>query len=156
MPDIPIGLSLMFLLQQLGGAIFTTIGETVLSNTLVSRLSGIPGIDPSMIVDEGATELASIVPSQDIVVVQQAYNKACTKIFLVAVGLACVALLSSLGLEWKSIKKGKNGQEGPGGPGGRGDFAAKTDIRDETSPKEAENEAGSAERSREDTANALK
>jgi hypothetical protein len=50
----------MFFLQQLGGCIFTTVGQTILSNLLVSELTGIPGIDPSMIVNEGATKLASV------------------------------------------------------------------------------------------------
>lgn len=109
--DIPIGIALMFLLQQLGGCIFTTISQTVLSNFLVSKLSGIPGLDPSKIINQGATNLASAVPSEYMVAVQQAYNLACTRIFLAALGLALAALLSSLGVEWKSIKKGKNGQD---------------------------------------------
>lgn len=111
MSDMSIGISLMFLLQQLGGAIFTTVGETILSNLLVSRLSGVPGLDASEIVNQGATEFTSVVPAQYIVVVKQAYNYACTRIFLVAMALALAGAVSSLGLEWKSIKKGKNGQE---------------------------------------------
>lgn len=111
--DISIGMALMFLLQQLGGCVFSTVGQTILSNILVSKLSGIPGLDPSKIVNEGATNLASVVPSEYMVVVQEAYNLACTRIFLTGMGLAFAALLSSLGVEWKSIKKGKNGQDGP-------------------------------------------
>jgi hypothetical protein len=114
MPDISIGISLMFLTQQLGGAIFTTVGETILDNILVSHLTGIPGIDPALIVDKGATDFTSVVPAQYIVVVKQAYNYACTRICFAAMGLALVGFLSSLGLEWKSIKKGKNGQDAPG------------------------------------------
>ena len=115
--DVPVGIALIFFLQQLGGCIFTTVGQTILSNLLVSKLTGIPGISPARIVNEGATKLASIVPSRDLVVVQQAYNSACTRIFLASMGLAFGALLSSLGVEWKSIKKGKNGQNEAGGPG---------------------------------------
>lgn len=112
--DVPIGIALMFFLQQLGGCIFTTVGQTILSNLLVSDLTGIPGIDPSMIVTEGATKLASVVSPGDMVVVQRAYNSACTRIFLASMGLSFGALLSSLGMEWNSIKKGKNGQDGAG------------------------------------------
>jgi hypothetical protein len=102
----------MFFLQQLGGCIFTTVGQAILSNLLVSELTGIPGIDPSMIVNEGATKLASVVSPGNMVVVQRAYNSACTRIFLASMGLSFGALLSSLGMEWNSIKKGKNGQDG--------------------------------------------
>jgi MFS family permease len=110
--DVPVGIALMFFLQQLGGCIFTTVGQTILSNLLVSELTGIPGIDPSMIVNEGATKLASVVSPGDMVVVQRAYNSACTRIFFASMGLSFGALLSSLGMEWNSIKKGKNGQDG--------------------------------------------
>ncbi|KAJ5621734.1 hypothetical protein N7528_006517 [Penicillium herquei] len=112
-PDIPIGVALMFFLQQLGGSIFITVGQTILSNTLVSHLSGIPDLDTGLIVNEGATKLVSVVPSKDMVVVREAYNYACTRIFLAALGLAFLTLFSSLAMEWKSIKQGKNGQGSP-------------------------------------------
>ncbi|KAJ5707737.1 hypothetical protein N7488_007538 [Penicillium malachiteum] len=112
-PDIPIGVALMFFLQQLGGSIFITVGQTILSNTLVSHLSGIPGLDTGLIVNEGATKLVSVVPSKNMVVVQEAYSYACTRIFFAALGLAFLTLFSSLAMEWKSIKKGKNGQDSP-------------------------------------------
>ncbi|KAF9892791.1 hypothetical protein FE257_000380 [Aspergillus nanangensis] len=112
--DVPTGISIMFFLQQLGGCIFTTVGQTILSNLLISQLSDVPGLQTSDIISEGATKLGSIVPSEYMVVVQQAYNFACTRIFLAALGVTFAALLSSLGVEWKSIKKGKNGQ-GPSG-----------------------------------------
>jgi hypothetical protein len=113
MADMSIGFSLLLLLQQLGGAVFTCVGETVLNNILISQLAGVPGIDANAIVNHGITDLASIVPAQDMAVVQEAYNKACTRIFLVCMGLTLVGAVSSLGLEWKSIKKEKNGY-GPG------------------------------------------
>lgn len=109
-PDIPIGIALLFFLPQLGGAIFTAVGQTVLSNLLGSRLKGIEGLDAGLVVNQGATDLVNIVPPKDIKVVQEAYNYACTRIFFIALGLAFVALLSSLAMEWKSIKKDKNGQ----------------------------------------------
>ncbi|KAJ5730746.1 major facilitator superfamily domain-containing protein [Penicillium malachiteum] len=112
-PDIPIGVALMFFLQQLGGSIFITVGQTIFSNTLVSHLSGIPGLDTGLIVNEGATKLVTVVPSKYIVMVQEAYNFACTRIFFAALGLAFLTLLSSMAMEWKSIKKGKNGQDSP-------------------------------------------
>jgi MFS family permease len=115
MTDVPTGIAFLFFLQQLGGSIFTTVGQTILSNVLVSKLTGVPGIDPSMIASEGATKLTSIVKPDDIVVVQMAYNSACTRIFLASLGLTFGALVSAFAVEWKSIKPGKNGQDGPDG-----------------------------------------
>ena len=115
-PDVPIGISLMFLLQQLGGSIFTSVSQTILDNTLTSRLVGIPSLDPSQIINEGVTNLASTVPPTYIETIRQAYNQALTRIFLMAMGLALAAFVSSLGTEWKSIKKGSNGQDEPAEP----------------------------------------
>ena len=147
--DVPIGIALMFFLQQLGGCIFTTVGQTILSNLLVSKLSGIPGLDPSKIVNEGATNLASVVPSEYMVLVQRAYNLACTRIFLAGMGLAFAALLSSLGMEWKSIKKGKNGQDVPGEPAG-----TKATPVDKRKQEENERDTGIVEQFKTDASNA--
>ncbi|KAJ0115293.1 hypothetical protein J7T55_012569 [Diaporthe amygdali] len=105
MADVSMGIACIFFAQQLGGAIFTTVGQTILSNLLVSELAGVPGIDPAQIVASGATELADIVPAEELNVVLDAYNYSLTRIFLAAMGLAFAALLSAACMEWKSIKK---------------------------------------------------
>lgn len=105
MADVSMGIACIFFAQQLGGAIFTTVGQTILSNLLVSRLAGVPGIDPALIVESGATELADVVPAEDMNIVLDAYNYTLTRIFLAAMGLAFAALLCALAMEWKSIKK---------------------------------------------------
>jgi MFS family permease len=123
--DVSIGVAINFFAQQLGGAVFVSVGQTILSNLLVHKLSGVSGLDPSEIVGSGATELAKVVPPQYIQLVIDAYNYACTRIFLCGIGLTIAALLSAFGMEWKSIKQGRQGPpggpggpKGPGGPGG--------------------------------------
>ncbi|KAE8312999.1 major facilitator superfamily domain-containing protein [Aspergillus transmontanensis] len=111
--DVPIGIALVFFLQQLGGSVFATIGQSILTNYLMSQLSDVPGLDSKEIFNNGATNLASVVPPEYMVQVRQAYNGACTKIFLATMGVSLAGLLASLGMEWKSIKKGKNGQDAP-------------------------------------------
>lgn len=106
--EIPTGVAIIFFAQQLGGAIFVSVGQTILSTLLVSHLSDIPGLDPMMIVKTGATELARVVPSEFLSAVINAYNYACTRIFLAAVALTCASLLCALCVEFRSIKKPKN------------------------------------------------
>ncbi|CAK7228026.1 hypothetical protein SCUCBS95973_006743 [Sporothrix curviconia] len=117
--DISTGVAIMFFVQQLGGAVFTTVGQTILSNLLVAQLKDVPGIDTKAIVNVGATELASVVPPQFLPLVIDAYNFACTRIFLTGMGLAFAALVSAFFMEWRSIKKPPGGPGGPaGGVGG--------------------------------------
>lgn len=115
MADVSMGVALIFFAQQLGGAVFTTVGQTILSNLLVAKLSTIPGIDVEQIINNGATELVKIVPADEIDKVIDVYDYALTKIFLAAMGLAFAALISAGGMEWKNIKKGKPGPPGAGG-----------------------------------------
>jgi len=116
--DVSIGLAIMFFAQQLGGAVFVSVGQAILSNLLVSRLKGLPGLDAGAIVSAGATELAKVVPPQFMDVVIEAYNYALTRIFLCAVGLTGAALLAVVGVEWRSIKKGQPGGAGAAGKKG--------------------------------------
>ncbi|KNB18535.1 hypothetical protein FOXG_22271 [Fusarium oxysporum f. sp. lycopersici 4287] len=52
--DIPIGISITFFAQQLGEAIFGSVGQTVLNGLLAKHLSDIPNLTPKKIVDAGA------------------------------------------------------------------------------------------------------
>ncbi|KAI9040119.1 MDR family MFS transporter [Aspergillus affinis] len=60
--DVPIGSSLMFFGQLLGATIFISVGENVLDNQPVSRLSGMPGFDPKFVTSGGATSLLGLLP----------------------------------------------------------------------------------------------
>ncbi|KAM3553705.1 hypothetical protein MY1884_006522 [Beauveria asiatica] len=102
--DVATGTAICFFAQQLGGAIFVSVGQTILSTALVSRLSGIPGLDPDKILKTGATQLHNVVPPQYFGQVVDAYNYAVTRIFLACLAVTAAQLLSSLGIEWKSIK----------------------------------------------------
>lgn len=127
MPDVPLGVALIFFSQQLGGAVFTTVGQTILSNLLTGRLAGIPGVIPKEVVNDGATQLVNIVPAEDIDRVIGVYNFTLTRIFQASMGLALVALLSAAGMEWKNIKKDVMKPGPPGGP-------ARDDSRPATPP----------------------
>ena len=105
--DVSTGIAINFFVQQLGGAVFTSVGQTILTNMLVSKLSGVPGLSPKLIVSEGATNLIKLVQPEDVHLVIAAYNDACRTIFLSSMGLAFAALLCALGMEWKSMKKNK-------------------------------------------------
>ncbi|ORY65263.1 putative efflux pump antibiotic resistance protein [Pseudomassariella vexata] len=113
-PDIPIGISIMFFAQQLGGAIFTSVGQNLLSNQLADQLAGIPGLDPSSVNGEGATDLVNQVPAENRQAVLEIYNHALTRIFLCGMGVALVGTVAALFMEWKNIKKTGPPRASPG------------------------------------------
>ncbi|KAI1384917.1 MFS general substrate transporter [Hypoxylon trugodes] len=108
-PEIPTGISIMFFFQQLGGSVFTSVGQNLLSSYLVKHLADIPGLDPKQVTSEGATDVLTKVPLQYQGAVKQVYNGALSRIFLCGMGIALVGLLGSLCMEWKNIKKIRQG-----------------------------------------------
>ncbi|KAF9766434.1 hypothetical protein IL306_001169 [Fusarium sp. DS 682] len=104
-PDIPVAVSLVFFCQQLGGAIFVSVGQTVLSTRLVATLPDIiKGLDPHKIVNTGATALRDSVSAADLPKVLVAYNRALSWVFIVGAIMAALSALGSFALEWKSVK----------------------------------------------------
>ncbi|KAH8895438.1 major facilitator superfamily protein, partial [Thozetella sp. PMI_491] len=104
--DVPVGVSLKFFGQLLGGAIFVSVGQNVLSQRLVSGLTAlnIEGLDPSVIVSLGATELRHYVPEQYLEQVLRVYNDALDGVFLACTVLAALSITGALLTEWKSVK----------------------------------------------------
>lgn len=108
--DVPTGLALMVFMQTMGGAIFISVGQNILTSNLVSGITQIvEGVDPAMIVNTGATELRHLVPTDQLPAVLEVYNHALRQVFLISAGLSSAAILGALGLEWKSVKKDKKG-----------------------------------------------
>ncbi|KAK0610960.1 major facilitator superfamily domain-containing protein [Immersiella caudata] len=107
--DVPMGMSLMFFAQQLGGAIFLSVGQNVFANQLVDDLSGFAGLNPEVIVNTGATDLGKVFLPGEMDVVVGAYSYALTRVFLMSAILSAVKLLGALAVEWKSITKAKGG-----------------------------------------------
>lgn len=107
--DVPVGIAITFFAQQLGGAIFVSVGQTILSTVLIDKLSGIPGLNPKIVINTGATDLHRVVPEEHYGAVVDAYNHAVTMIFYAALALTLSQLACALCMEWKSIKKGRQG-----------------------------------------------
>lgn len=107
--DVSMGISLMFFAQLLGGAIFVSVGQNVLTNQLLGRLSSVPGFDAATIENSGLTSLINLPESIKKTVVA-AYNESLRQVFLVGLILVCISILGPLLMEWRSVKKSANKQ----------------------------------------------
>lgn len=105
--DVSTGMALNFFAQQLGGAIFIPVAQNVFASGIISKLNGVAGLDPQVIVDTGATDLHNVVPARALPVAVNAFNYGVTRTFLVSVGLSAGTLLAASVMEWKNIKKGE-------------------------------------------------
>jgi hypothetical protein len=103
--DVPVGTSLMFFGQLLGGAIFISVGQNVLNTELLKRLSSLPGFNPALLFSEGATGLISQLPDAIRPAVLLGYNESLRKVFQVGLILTCLIIFGAGALEWRSVKK---------------------------------------------------
>ena len=106
-PDVPSGLALMFFGQLIGAAVFVSVGENILANQLVKKLSGLPEFNPRLVTSGGVTELLTSMPAYLHDVVIHSYNEALRKVFQVGLIISCLTVLGAATLEWKSIKQGQ-------------------------------------------------
>jgi MFS family permease len=104
--DVPSGTSVVILVQTLGGTIFVSIAQSLFTNQLVKSLRElVPSLDPSIVLDAGATELRQILPQELLPGVILAYNTALTKAFLASVAMGAMSIFGSLAMPWTSVKK---------------------------------------------------
>lgn len=105
MSEIPIATALVLFMQLFGAAIFVSVGESVLTNKLVSYISAnVPGVDAVSIASTGATNIRNAIPPQYLAGVIQVYDTAITQIFILVTVMACLTLIGSVAMEWKSVK----------------------------------------------------
>jgi hypothetical protein len=99
--DVPVGSSLLLLMQSLGGCIFLAVANNVFLNRLIGGLAAVPGIDPRIVLSAGATNL-NFGPA-----VEKVYNHALTRTYYVPVAMAALSICGSLAMEWRSVKAKK-------------------------------------------------
>ncbi|KAI9878040.1 MAG: hypothetical protein M1830_002091 [Pleopsidium flavum] len=103
--EVPTATALLIFLQTFGGAVFVSIGQNVFTNKLVSGIETlVPGLNPAIVVRTGATSIQSSIAPEYLPGVTLAYNNALTQAYTVAVAMACLTIIGSLAIEWKSVK----------------------------------------------------
>lgn len=110
--DVSIGIALMFFATLLGAAVFVSVGQNVLDNQLVQRLSGFPGFEPDLITEGGATSFLSSLPAslQETGLIE--YNEALRRVFQIGLVLSCITTLFLAMMEWKSVLKKVEAEKG--------------------------------------------
>lgn len=107
--DVPVGTACISFFQQLGGALFVAVAQSLFQNGLLTGIETYaPELDASIFLNSGATQIRSILEEMgrpDLLdAVLQAYVDGLTHTFWVTAACAIAAFVSALGLEWKSVK----------------------------------------------------
>jgi hypothetical protein len=106
--DIPVATSLTLFYQQLGGAMFLAIAQTVFLNKLLPAMQEIdPLVTKDDIIRAGATGLKKLVTQSELLATLIAYAKSLDAVFVMALVMGVLSILFALGVEWKSVKAQK-------------------------------------------------
>lgn len=106
--DVPLGMAMMFFMQQLGGSAFIPVAQNIFSRQLLDCLSGIDEINAEAVVAAGATAYRGEVPQSKVKAVMNAYSYALTRVFILVAAISAATVLGAAIVEWKSIKGKKN------------------------------------------------
>lgn len=104
--DAPIGFAVFLFGGLLLSSVFISVGENVLVNQLVSRLSALTGspVPAALVYASGATTLLARLPENLRAAGIVAYNDSLQVVFRMGLGLSCICVPAACALEWKSIQ----------------------------------------------------
>lgn len=109
--DISTGSALMLFTRFLGSAIFISVPENIFLNSLVSKLTNLPNVTPSAVMDGGATNLRNLASGADLDTLVLDYNSAIVNEFYMVVATCSLTMFGSVFVEWISVKsRGKDEQ----------------------------------------------
>ncbi|CAI4219984.1 unnamed protein product [Parascedosporium putredinis] len=113
MDDVPVATACVQFGQALGGAVFIAVAQTLFQNGLIDEIQAHPlsngqSINPLIFINSGASEVRTILESQNlgdtIPMVLEAYMTGLRNTFYISVAGTGIAFFLSLALSWKSIK----------------------------------------------------
>lgn len=107
--DVPIALTVVTTLMNLGGAIFVSVGSSIFNNRVTALLqSGGPAISEALAAGTGLTDLVNSLPAAERSTAIDALQTVMANIFECGIAMAVLSFLVSFGVEWRSVKSKKN------------------------------------------------
>jgi hypothetical protein len=113
---IPVSLALLIFVQNLSGAIFNIVANTIFNQTLIRKIAEYaPGVEVQAALDAGASaaSVRKLVGGDEVLLsgVLRAYGEGLRGLWLMCVGFGVVLFLVSFGVGWRDVRK-KDGEVG--------------------------------------------
>ena len=106
--QIPTAMALVMFSSTLGGALFLSFSQTILTNSLRELIPRhTSSVDAEVIIDAGATGFRALVSKADLPGVLVAYSDSIDRVFYLCAGASVGVFLASFGMGWKNIKAKK-------------------------------------------------
>jgi len=104
--DAPMGLAVILFAQSFGPAVFVSAAQSIFTNRLAENLDvSALGLNVTSVEGVGLSDLKARVGPQRLETVLGGFDKSLTQTWYLAVALACVTMVGSLTMEWRSVKQ---------------------------------------------------
>lgn len=104
--DASIGLSIILFAEQFGAALFVSAAQNVFQNRLVDNLhTSVPSLNATSIGTAGLSDLRDLVAPADMMNVLVAVDQSVAQTWYMAVALACMTIVGSATMDWRSVKE---------------------------------------------------
>lgn len=103
--DIPTGNAIMVFLQQLGGILCISLGQTIILSTLLDLVpKGLPHVPVEAVIKAGGTGLTSLgLADQDLAILRHIWNTAIARTMILATAALGASVLFTLAMEWLNV-----------------------------------------------------
>lgn len=107
--DVPIGVTLITLVQNLSASVFVAGAQSLFQDQLQTALQSLNLPVPVDVSTTGAAGIVKAVPVQFQDEVREAMSRSLISTFYISLALNCVSVLGALGTRWRSMKtRGEN------------------------------------------------
>jgi hypothetical protein len=104
--EISIGISLISFASGLGSSLFVSASSALFQNRLVEEVrKSAPGTNTTILSHIGLGDIRSAIGQDRLRDVLLGYDEAVTQTLYLTVALACLTVVGSAGVEWRSVKK---------------------------------------------------
>jgi hypothetical protein len=104
--DLPIGIAVLGFGATMGSAIWIVVSTALFQNRLITEVSShSPATNATSLIHIGFSEIREIVGNERLRDVLLGYDEAVTQTLYVPVALTVATILSSICIEWHSVKK---------------------------------------------------
>ncbi|KAJ8133436.1 hypothetical protein O1611_g182 [Lasiodiplodia mahajangana] len=109
--DVPIGVTLVTLLQNLSASVFVAVAQSIFQGELRRNLSSVsPGADLPNIAGTGAGDFLSTFPPDEQASARQSYSKSLLVTLYISLALSATSSIGAVFTRWGSMKASVNGE----------------------------------------------
>jgi MFS family permease len=107
--DASMGLAVILFAEQFGPAVFVSAAQNIFQSRLTDNLHElVPSLNATGIEAMGLSDLKSLVGPEYLDDALLGFDKSLAQTWYLAVALACITMIGSATMEWKSVKQKRN------------------------------------------------